>query len=71
MSHFFINQFLLLENISMALFLAYVVKLTALTRDFVSVVPEFHIHEASRTFWTLRNLTIDLHLFTYISRTSS
>ena len=50
----------------MALFLAYVVKLTGLTRYFVSVVPEFQIHEASRTSGTLRNLTIDLHLFTYI-----
>ena len=30
-------------------------------------MPEFHIHEASRTFGTLRNLTIHLHLFTYSS----
>ena len=32
---------------------------------FVSVVPGIHIHEASRTFRTLRRLTIGLHLFTY------
>ena len=34
---------------------------------FVSVVSEFHIHEASRTFGALRRLTIGLHLFTYNS----
>ena len=31
----------------------------------VSVVPESRIHEASRTFSSLRKLIIGLHLFTY------
>ena len=46
-------------------------KVTALAIYFVSVESEFHIYEASRTYGTLRRLTIGLHLFTYTSRISS